>query len=252
MTLSTFGIIGYGHFGEFLSGSLAEHGQVLVSDIDDTKPLAGPNGVRRAELDELGQSDLVILAVPFSALEAAVKEVRQHLSIDTIVMDVVSTKARSTTVLEEMLEDHPNVVASHPLFGPPSMEKIEAGQRLVVTYEKGPRAEELARFLRGTLGLDVYRLTPEEHDRAMAYMQALPFFIARALNELHPPDILNRDLLALPSYAKLVSIAEIEEHHSGEMFDTSQRSNPYANEAREELLRVLTELHEKIRGEGTL
>ena len=31
------------------------------------------------------------------------------------------------------------------------------------------------------LGLEVVSIPPDEHDRAMAYMQSLPFFIARAL-----------------------------------------------------------------------
>ena len=44
------------------------------------------------------------------------------------------------------------------------------------------------------------------------------------------------DLLAIPSYEKLVMIADIEQHHTQEMFDTSQLANPYAADVRREFL----------------
>lgn len=253
MTPESFGIVGYGHFGSFLARSLKDHGPVLVTDIDDGKLPRRANGIRAASVDKVAQTDVVMLAVPFSALAPAIAELRPLLPPETVVMDVVSTKERATEALETALEGHPNVIASHPLFGPPSMKRIEAGHRLVVTYERGPRTADLRKFLKTELGLKMLAMSPEDHDRAMAYMQALPFFIARALDMMDVFDKLpHKDFLALPSFERLASIAAIEEHHSSEMFDTSQRSNPYAEEARALFLEVVQDLHKRLTEEQVL
>lgn len=250
MASQTFGIIGYGHFGAFLARSFKRHGQVLVTDADTDKLPTRNGSVRAASIEEIARADVVVAAVPFTTLAATLKELRDLLPPKTVVMDVVSTKARSTQLFEEILAEHPNLIASHPLFGPPSMKKLQPGQRLVVTLEKGKQAAKFRRFLEKTIGLEVISLSAEEHDRAMAYMQALPFFIARALVEIDVLDLPHRELLAIPSFEKLASIAMIEEHHTDDMFDTSQRSNPFAEEARQMFLQVLTRLHEEIGIDG--
>jgi prephenate dehydrogenase len=247
-SFGTFGVVGYGHFGSFFARSLAEHGKVLVTDADESLLPVDVEGVRAAPLEEVAQADVVVVAVPFLSFEGVVRQLAPHLGPDTVVMDVVSTKERSTHVLENVLADHPNVLATHPLFGPPSMERVEAGHRLVITYQRGERAAALRAFLAsgdGGLGLWIHDRTPDEHDETMAYMQALPFFIARALVELDLPH--DEDVLSIPSYQKLASIAEIEKHHTDEMFDTSQRANPYADEVRRRFLDALLELDRRIR-----
>ncbi len=244
----TFGVVGYGHFGAFFARSLADHGKVLVCDVDDARLSVDVEGVRAAPIEEVAQADVVVVAVPFGSFEAAVRLLRDHLRPETVVMDVVSTKERATRVLQDLLADHPNVLATHPLFGPPSMARVEPGQRIVVTYEKGAGAGALRAFLAsgdGGLGLYVLERTPEEHDEAMAYMQALPFFIARALVALDLPH--NEDVMSIPSYEKLANIAEIEKHHTEEMFLTSQLANPYAEQVRTAFLDALRALDEHIR-----
>jgi len=244
MAPQTFGIVGYGHFGSFLAHSLAEHGRdVLVTDVDGPKLPPSGSGIRAASMEEIGHADVAIIAVPFASFETAVTELRRHLVDDTVVMDVVSIKARATDLLDSILAGHPNVIASHPLFGPPSMERIMPGNRLVITRQEGARAKELRDYLEHDLGLEVLDRDAAEHDKAMAYMQALPFFIARALAEL---DLPTDDLLAIPSYEKLVLIADIERHHTQEMFDTSQLANPYAADVRREFLNVLKKLDDEI------
>lgn len=262
MKPDTFGVVGYGHFGKFLSKQLSEFGDVYVTDIDRGKLPRRANGVRAAHIDEVAQKDVVILAVPFPTLSAAVGDLRPHLNRDAVVMDVVSTKERATGVLQDILDGHENVLATHPLFGPPSMRHIK-GERLVVTYTKGERSEELKGFFADDVGLQVVEVDADEHDRAMAYFQALPFFIARALvdvlNQLAVenviPDLPNlldpaqKSILALPSFDKLATIAAIETHHSDEMFDTTQHSNPFASHARKQFLEALTSLNNKLESE---
>ena len=55
-----------------------------------------------------------------------------------------------------------------------------------------------------------------------------------------------RDDLAIPSFEKLAEIAFIEQQHTVDMFDTSQISNPYADEARRHFLSALQQLQTEI------
>jgi len=241
-TFESYGIVGFGHFGRMLAGSLVDHGRVLVCDEHPENVVALADGVESAPLEAVAACDVVVLAVPFSSLEAAIHSVRDHLSPDSVVMDVVSTKTLATELLVNHLPADVNIVAAHPLFGPPSMTHVEQGQHLVVTLARGERAEQLVELLSREFGLDVFRIDPAKHDEAMAYMQALPFFIARALVRLDILGLKDREALALPSFEKLATIAAIEQHHTQQMFDTSQRSNPYAATVRKRFLEILTEL----------
>ncbi|MGH9024694.1 MAG: prephenate dehydrogenase/arogenate dehydrogenase family protein, partial [Acidimicrobiia bacterium] len=255
MKFTKFGIVGYGHFGKFMARSFArERGaSVLVSDIDATRLPRRGRGTRAAELPEIARCDVVVVAVPFADLEEALKGLRDRLGDDTVVMDVVSTKSLATGLLRNVLGDHTNLLATHPLFGPPSMKRMRKGQHLVVTYTQGERAEGFRRFLEKRFGLEILEMSPEAHDRTMAYMQALPFFVARALVDLDILELEHRDVLSLPSFEKLATIAAIEQHHTDGMFETSQRSNPFAAGARRQFIEILEELNGEIdRGQFTL
>jgi prephenate dehydrogenase len=242
----TFGIVGYGHLGQLLARSLAAHGNVLVADVDPTRLEDVTEGVRPTTLDDVAAADAVVLAVPYAALEGALDDIRGRLGPDTVVMDVVSTKAHATALMQRILDGHAHVLATHPLFGPPSMTRLAPGLRMVVTYEKGDRARAFLEFLEREYGLEIVRISAEDHDRAMAYMQSLPFFIARALVRIDLLGLPHRDLLAIPSFEKLAEIEAIEEQHTIGMFDTSQVSNPYAEQARRHFLDVLGELQAEI------
>jgi prephenate dehydrogenase len=246
MRFETFGIIGYGHFGQLLASSLARHGKVLVYDVDAAKVDDASDGIRPASLDEVAAADVVVLAVPFTALAGVLDDIRDRLRPETVVMDVVSSKQRATELLEQTLLPEANFLATHPLFGPPSMTSIDPGLRIVVTAERGSAAAGLREFLEQELGLVVVLLSPDEHDRAMAYMQSLPFFIARALVSIDLLELQHRDALAIPSFEKLAEIAFIEQQHTVGMFDTSQISNPYADEARRHFLTALQQLQAEI------
>lgn len=245
MTFTRFGIIGFGHFGQFLANSFAPHGAVIVTDLDPARLSQLPDDVRSGTISEIAGCDVVVIAVPFSALGEVLDELKGVVAASTVVMDVISTKAEATTLLRSVLDDHREVLSTHPLFGPPSMDRMRPGQKLVVTACEGERAEAFLTFLGTSFGLEVVRIGPEEHDEAMAYIQALPFFIARALVRMKILDRTEREL-GLPSFEKLATIAEIELHHTPAMFDTSQRSNPFAARVRKEFLDVLTDLDREL------
>jgi prephenate dehydrogenase len=223
--------------------------RVVVTDVARDRLPPTTARLRAGSLDDVAGCDVVLLAVPAAALPATLDALRPRLAARTVVMDVVSTKARATALLPELLPDHPNLLATHPLFGPPSMRRMRSGQRLVVTFTRGERAEAFLAWLHRRYGLEILEVDADDHDRAMAYMQALPFFIARALVSLqvdHLPNVAHRDQLSLPSFEQLERIAEIEHLHTDDMFETCQQSNPYAQAARQQLIDALTRLHDDL------
>lgn len=251
MEFKTFGVIGYGNFGQFLARSLATYGDVIATDTD-TRKLSSMKDrrIRFGSVTDVAQSDVVILAVPFSSLDAALDQIRTIVKPRSVVMDVLSTKSASTALLVNALADHPNILATHPLFGPPSFQRIHKGSRIVITYEAGARTANFVQFLTEDLRLTVERMSSEQHDQAMAYMQSLPFFIARALVHLDIMEFGHQDSLAIPSFQKLLTIANIEQFHTHDMFETSQLSNPYAEQARNRFIEALLQIQRQLEGVG--
>ena len=222
---------------------------MIVTDVARDRLPAGTGRLRAGSFDEVAGCDVVLLAVPAAALPSTLDDLRPRLQPHTVVMDVVSTKTSATALLPGALPDHPNLLATHPLFGPPSMRQMQRGQRLVVTFARGERARALLDWLHRRYGLEILEVDADDHDRAMAYMQALPFFIARALVSLqvdHLPHVPNREQLSLPSFEQLERIAAIEHLHTDDMFETCQQSNPYAQMARQQLIDALTRLHAEL------
>src|SRR5438477_9104204 len=91
MRFETFGVVGHGHFGQFLAASLARLGKVLAYDVDDAKLDNAPDGVRSAPLVDVAAADVLILAVPLSAPHSLLHQVRDLPGRDPPVMHLVST-----------------------------------------------------------------------------------------------------------------------------------------------------------------
>ena len=90
---------------------------------------------------------------------------------------------------------------------------------------RGERHERVAAFGR-SLGLTVTVTTAEEHDREMAYVQALTHLIGRSLVNLGIPD---EDLKTV-SYQHLLELCALIGADTFELFTAIQTQNPFAAE----------------------
>ena len=88
-------------------------------------------------------------------------------------------------------------------------------------------------------------MTCDEHDREMAWVHALTFFVGRGLLELDPP----ASPLSTHYYNELLDVVNVERTHSMELFYTIQRGNPYAEDMRKKLMASLANLESKINNE---
>ena len=233
------GIVGFGSFGQFAARVLAPYAEVFVW----SEPAVRPAGASVVAFDELAGMDVIILAVPLDAYEPILLKLKPNLRPATVVVDICSVKLQSREIMLHVLGDGQNMLVAHPLFGPESAANGTAGHELIVCEAVGERAEACLEFCERELGLKITRISAEQHDRVMAYVHVLTFFVARALGRMDMPDI----PFKTPSFNELMDLIHLDSKHSDELFATIQRGNPFANEVREAFLHSASELETQIK-----
>lgn len=136
-------------------------------------------GVRRA--------DIVILGTSVRQIPGMAKKVMPWMKSSSILTDVGSTKAHIVEKIEAMRRKDVEFIGSHPLAGS-ERRGVEAanpdlfqGATCVLTTTKNSRAKERIKELWEGLGAQVRFLSPEEHDRILAFTSHLPHLLAASL-----------------------------------------------------------------------
>lgn len=230
--MKSVGLIGFGQFGQLAAQVLTSHFDVQVADpAPTTAATAGDIGVSVGSLAEVASREIVIFAVPVIAMEAVFRAAAPLLQPGALVIDVGSVKMLPVRWMIEILPPHVDLVATHPLFGPQSARTGLEGLRLVVCPIRGDRHDKVVAFGR-SLGLTVTVTTPEEHDREMAYVQALTHLIGRSLVNLGIPD----EQLKTASYQHLLELCSLIGADTFELFTAIQTQNPFAAEVVEKFV----------------
>jgi len=154
---------------------------------------------------EVAQSaDVIILCVPVEQMAFLASQFAQTVSLDTLVTDVGSTKESVVSALEQIFQEHRNFVGSHPMCG---SEAAGLGAARADLYQDAmcavtttgatrPDLADRAEDLWKTLGARTLRLSPEEHDAAVAAASHVPHVAAAALVELIGDSAATRALCA--------------------------------------------------------
>lgn len=239
MSTKTVGLIGYGNFGELLVGLL--HGRVKTRVYSRSTGKIPEH--LRASLEEVAACDYVVIAVPLAAYRSVLTELAKHIASTAVVIDVCSVKVIPCELIAELLP-HNRTVATHPLFGPQTASKSLKGLTMVICDEQSDAAQALLvdRFCR-LLGLSVVHMSAEEHDKQMAKVHALTFFIARGLFGMGLEDV----ELKTPSFQRLESLLELEKHHTHDLYETIQLGNTFAGDVRETFLQNIQELNDELK-----
>jgi prephenate dehydrogenase len=157
-------------------------------------------------------------------------------------VDVTSVKVKPVALMQKYLPRNVQILGTHPLFGPQSATATNlAGHKIIVYPARVKNLALIQNFLKTKLGLKIIRMTPAEHDKKMALLHGLTFFVARGLMAMQ----LREDKLSAPSYQKLLSLAALEQHHSASLFETIEAGNPYTAEVRGKLIKNLLKLHQQ-------
>lgn len=224
--MKTLGLIGLGQFGQLAAKHLKDHFDVLAADAGEGAAQAAAElGVGFGSAEQAAAREIVVVAVPVRVMRELFVQIAPHLAPGALVVDVGSVKMLPAQWMAELLPGHVDLVATHPLFGPQSARNGLAGLRLVVCPIRGAGADKVAAFGR-SLGLTVTVTTAEEHDREMAYVQALTHLIGRSLVNIGIPD----EDLKTTSYQHLLELCRLIGDDTFELFTAIQTLNPYAAE----------------------
>lgn len=235
------GIIGLGNFGRFLAGVLSRQTKAEVLAYD-TRHAPAPEGVQKVSLAEIATADAIVLCVPLSSYDRLLPKLWPLLWAETLVVDICSVKVEAEKRLRKHLPGHENLLITHPMFGPQSAADGLEGHTLVVTGAESRAAKRAVSYCQNKLGLKVARMTSDEHDRAMADVHALTFFVARGLAraKLAPSEF------QAPSFQMLLDLVAFDKAHTEDLFRTIELGNPYAKQSRARLMKSLTEINDKL------
>lgn len=185
------GIVGLGLIGGSLGLDLRALGhQVLgVSRHEQTLKRAIERGVvddASVNLTLLAAADVVFICTPIHAIAPTVQQLIPHLSPEAIITDVGSVK---TAIVKPVAGLWHNFVGGHPMAGTAdsgieaAISGLFADNPYVLTpidTTPAPAVKCLEELVR-SLTSRVYFCTPEDHDRAVAWISHLPVMVSASL-----------------------------------------------------------------------
>jgi prephenate dehydrogenase len=181
--LSDCKITGYGHRQETLNRA------AQIGAIDQgTQQLA----------DAAADADLVILCTPVGRFDEILRGLSKFLRPGAVVTDVGSTKASVVELADKILPQGVHFVGSHPMAGSEKrgveFARADLFQNALCILTPTERTDATAlatvESFWKTLGMRTCRMTPADHDRALAEVSHLPHALAAALVAMQSPEAL--------------------------------------------------------------
>ena len=139
-------------------------------------------------------ADLIIVCTPVADIVGRVCEVARHCPPGALITDVGSTKSKIVRELDRSLRGGPTFIGSHPMAGSekagPEHARADLLENRVTVVTPTPhtcdeRLQQIERFWRA-LGSRVVRMTPLDHDQAVAMTSHATHVIAAALAAATP------------------------------------------------------------------
>ena len=230
----TVGIVGgEGRMGKMFGRFFESAGYtVLISDI----------GTELNPMDIARRCQVIILSLPMEVFPDVVREIGPVIPEDAFLTDLCSLKQ---TQVACMLENTScEVVGTHPLFGPG--EDSFKGRRVALCPGRGKRWLSWWEGLLRQHGALTYIVSAEEHDKTMAWVQALNHFLLLCLGKALEEDGIDlKQLLSLatPSFERQLDIVSRLSNQDPELYATIQMSNPYTDQALTIFARYRDELY---------
>lgn len=241
----SIGIVGYGDFSKLMLEHLAPYAEIVVSSRTHEAGDAG-FGARFGTTREVLAQPIIIPSIPSQFFEEFFSEHAAEVHPEALVIDVCSVKVKPIEVLKRLLPETCQIVGTHPLLGPASVQKNKglAGLRCVVSRVRAHDEvySVLESFLSGELGLKIIEKTPGEHDKMMAYVQGLSHYIGRVMQVMDIPET----ELSTFAYDDLLDMKRIQGGDSWELFESIMKENPYAFEINKEFKEGIGELDKRL------
>lgn len=242
--MKSLGIIGFGDFGRLAAAHLGARFDTGAFDAHVPADEIAANGTRPLTFVQAAACDVVMIAVPVQDMERVIEALAPLVKPGATVLDIASVKVLPSQWLAKHLPETVHIVPTHPLFGPQSVARDGlAGRQLVICPLRGEQHLKVA-ALGEEMGLRIQITTAEEHDREMAYVQALTHLVGRTLSAMNIPD----EMLKTQSYQHLLDLCDLLKRDSFALFSAIQTLNPYADEITQEFVArasdLLTQAHQ--------
>jgi chorismate mutase/prephenate dehydrogenase len=153
---------------------LARHLRARGHEVDVLEP-----GDPRDVAAVVAGADVAMLCVPMAAAASVAAAVAPHVRPDALLCDINSLKVEVCAAMARGCRGE--VLGTHPLFGP-SVGSLWRQTIALCAVRVGPRAAWLTAEL-AQMGLELIHTTPDDHDRAMALIQALTHLHTLALGD---------------------------------------------------------------------
>jgi prephenate dehydrogenase len=196
----TVGIIGTGLIGASLGLALTRLPEVAAvrgydrdaGELATARQRGALTDVAASASEVAAGADVVILAVPVSAVAEVAAEVGPALRPGAVLTDVASVKARVVEALQAAAPEGVHVVGGHPMAGSHETGAAHASADLFVgatylltpTTHTDPHAYRRLHALVAALGARVLAVRPEAHDLLVAVTSHLPQLAATTLMNL--------------------------------------------------------------------
>lgn len=179
------------------------------------------------EIDErlIGEADLIIFALYPTTFIEWVRDNQRLFKSGAIITDVSGVKSTVVYEIQGFLRDDVEFISAHPMAGRErsgvefSDPKVFIGANYIVTpTEKNtPEAIEICKELGRELGFGrISELTPEEHDKMIAFLSQLTHCIAVSLMTCNTAEGLEK--YTGDSFRDLTRIAKINAEMWSELF----------------------------------
>jgi prephenate dehydrogenase len=236
--MKKMGLIGFGRFGQVLFHQLHKILEISIYDPFKSEEKSMDN-LSFSTLPEVCEKPYIILAVPVSALQDVTKKIAKYLNPKSIIMDVCAVKKYPIEVMEKNLPKDIEILGSHPLFGPDSVQNSLEGHLMIITPHRisASNLTEIKTFWQ-KLGIKILEMSPDEQDRLMAWTLALTHFLGRGLNGLPLPET----VVSTRDYQNLLQLMRKINRDTWELFHDMHRYNPYTREMRKMLLKSMSDL----------
>jgi prephenate dehydratase/prephenate dehydrogenase len=210
---------GTGKMGSLFAKALSEKGHKVIISGRTTKI---------TPIEAAKRADIVIISVPIRETERVIKEISPYVKKEAILTDFTSIKINPCKIMEK--DSKAEVIGGHPVFGPNV--NIERQPFVICPIRAKQDSIEKYREILQSIGLNVFEMTPEEHDRKMGIIQAMNQFanlsFANALKNLKF-DLSKRDLFS-PAFNLKLNILERMLSQEPYIYADIETMNPYAEE----------------------
>lgn len=236
MKKKTVSVFGMGRFGKLWARILSADFHVKVYSRHGVAPEETGPGMIIADSTTIFDCDAIFFCVAISAFEEVLKQSASHLKKDTLVFDTCSVKVLPSVWMKTHLPHGTAIIATHPMFGPDSYRQMERRLPIVMCNISAAASvfnEWKAYF--NTKEMQVEVMTPESHDRTIAYSQGITHYVGRVLGDLG----LGTTPIDTHGYRLLVKIVQQTCNDSIQLFFDLLTFNPYTREMLNSLDRSL-------------